>query len=414
MVSADFLLYDFSNKCKGHILDLHRSCPNCSYNLCLSCCRDLHHEGLHEGTDISRSVSLNKTKSGLLDSTRRMEEKPKRTKRNPNNKYLSSTVSLARWKAHNADGETSCPPMNFGGCGEGLLELRCLFPSSWTRELEARAEQIVCSYDCPDMSDIDSCCSLCHGTNQRAEAAVRKGATDNFLYHPTLVEIHSDNVEHFQKHWLKGHPVIVRNVLKATLDMSWDPVLMFCTYLEQSISRRENNGGICESSTCLDWCQVRYFVHCIFGSCAQRSNMLKKFLIVFFLTWQVEIGMRQCFMGSLNSETCKNTWNETLKLKGWLSSELFKQQFPDHYAEIIHTLPLQEYMNPASGLLNLAARLPQGILKPDLGPCLYISYGYAEQLVQAESVIKLHYDSYDVVSSFHSPIPFLSNILLSW
>lgn len=102
-------------------------------------------------------------------------------------------------------------------------------------------------------------------------------------------------------------------------------------------------------------------------------------------------------MGSLKGQTHTNMWNETLKLKGWISSHLFQQQFPAHYAEIIHALPFQEYMNPASGLLNLTARLPQDIPMPDLGPCVYISYGYSEELVQADSVIKLCYDSYDMV-----------------
>ena len=126
-------------------------------------------------------------------------------------------------------------------------------------------------------------------------------------------------------------------------------------------------------------------------------------LFFFFVTWQVEIGITQCFLGSFKGETRKNTWNESLKLKGWLSSQLFRQQFPTHYAEIIHTLPLQEYMNPASGILNIAARLPREIQKPDLGPCLFISYGHTEQHVQSDPVVKLHYDSYDMVCPLVSP-----------
>lgn len=109
-------------------------------------------------------------------------------------------------------------------------------------------------------------------------------------------------------------------------------------------------------------------------------------------------------MGSLNGQTRTNMWQEKFKLKGWLSSHLFQEQFPSHYAEIIHYLPLQEYMNPMSGLLNLAAKLPPEIPKPDLGPCVYISYGYAEELVQADSMAKLCYDSYDVVCLILSPI----------
>ncbi|EXB66022.1 Lysine-specific demethylase 3B [Morus notabilis] len=361
------------NRCKASILDLHRTCPNCSYNLCLSCCRDLHHGGFYGGTDMPISMYSNKKKTRMSRNTRQIEKKPIRTRKN-SSKDLALSVSLPHWKAQNDNAQISCPPRDFGGCGESLLELRCLFPLSFTRELEVSAEELVCSYDFPDTSDIQSCCSICLGTNQKAkgikqlqEAAVREGSSDNFLYYPTLLEIHGDNFEHFQKHWLKGHPVIVRNVLQATSHLSWDPVLMFCAYLERSISRYEDNRDTCEVTNRLDWCEV-------------------------------EIGIRQYFMGSFKGETHKNTWSESLKLKGWLSSQLFQQQFPAHFAEIIHTLPLQEYMNPASGLLNLAARLPQEIPKPDLGPCLYISYGYAEQLVQADSVIKLCYDSCDMVN----------------
>lgn len=115
-------------------------------------------------------------------------------------------------------------------------------------------------------------------------------------------------------------------------------------------------------------------------------------------------------MGSLKGQTHTNMWNETLKLKGWMSSQLFQQQFPAHYAEIIHALPFQEYMNPASGLLNLAARLPQEIPIPDLGPCVYISYGCSEQLVKADSVIKLCFDSYDMVCLVISLFAVLSNV----
>ena len=88
-------------------------------------------------------------------------------------------------------------------------------------------------------------------------------------------------------------------------------------------------------------------------------------------------------------------WQEMLKLKGWLSSHLFKEQFPAHFDEIVDALPLQEYMNPTSGILNLATNLPQGCAKHDLGPYVYISYDCADE--QAHSVTKLCYDTYDVV-----------------
>lgn len=102
-------------------------------------------------------------------------------------------------------------------------------------------------------------------------------------------------------------------------------------------------------------------------------------------------------MGSLRGPKHADMCNEKLKLKGWLSSHLFQEQFPAHYAEIIHGLPLPEYMDPKSGVLNIATKLPQEIPKPDLGPSVYISYGSGEELAQGDSVTKLCYDLCDVV-----------------
>jgi lysine-specific demethylase 3 len=87
-----------------------------------------------------------------------------------------------------------------------------------------------------------------------------------------------------------------------------------------------------------------------------------------------------------------------LKLNGWLSSQLFKEQFPAHFAEVIGALPIQEYMNPRYGLLNLAAYMKDGSAKHDKGPYVYISHGCADN--EAYSVINLSYEPYDVVCSF--------------
>lgn len=98
------------------------------------------------------------------------------------------------------------------------------------------------------------------GIEHLQEATVREDSNDNYLYYPTLQEVHGDNLEHFQKHWGKGHPVVVRDVLQTTSDLSWDPVVMFCTYLERNIARYENNKDLLEAKNCLDWCEVSVFL----------------------------------------------------------------------------------------------------------------------------------------------------------
>lgn len=40
-----------SDNCKTGIVDLHRSCPKCSYDLCLTCCQELREGRLQGGAD---------------------------------------------------------------------------------------------------------------------------------------------------------------------------------------------------------------------------------------------------------------------------------------------------------------------------------------------------------------------------
>lgn len=102
-------------------------------------------------------------------------------------------------------------------------------------------------------------------------------------------------------------------------------------------------------------------------------------------------------MGSLDGHPNANICRETVKFRGWLSSQLFGEHFPAHHAEILDSLPLKEYINPECGILNLASKLPNEMPMPNLGPCIYITYGGPEELAQANFLTRLSYDSYDVV-----------------
>lgn len=93
-----------------------------------------------------------------------------------------------------------------------------------------------------------------------------------------------------------------------------------------------------------------------------------------------------------------NVRHQTLKIKAWLSSHVFQEQFPSHYAEILHALPLQEYLNPIYGLLNLALKLPQETAKPEIGPCIHISCGGPEDFMHTDFLTKLCVDSNDMVN----------------
>ncbi|CAK8577837.1 unnamed protein product [Lathyrus sativus] len=352
------------NHCRTPILDLHRSCVSCSYSLCLSCCEKLC-LGRTFGEINSSMLKLPDQMDTCVDDESHILDQNDISCDN-----LIGISTLPEWTNCNDIEKVSCPPMELGGCGTGMLDLRCIFPLTLLKEMEVKAEEIVCSYDFPETLDKSSSCSLCFDTdlntnryNQLQKSAEREDSSDNCLFCPTVLDISGDNFEHFQKHWGKGHPIVVQDVLQSTSNLSWNPLFMFCTYLEQSITKYENNKELLES--CLDWCEV-------------------------------EINIRQYFTGSLKNRPQRNTWHEMLKLKGWLSSQVFKEQFPAHFSEVIDALPVQEYMNPVSGLLNLAANLQHGSAKHDIGPYVYISYGCDD--IEADSVTKLCCDSNDVVN----------------
>lgn len=359
------------NNCQTSVVDFHRSCRNCSYILCLSCSE------IFRGSSsrvMKAFISKCSNRSKPCKSGDKLQSKAKKissSRQESARRFRASPTTSPKWKACNDNGGIICPPLAFGGCGDGILDLSCVLPFSWTKELELSAKELICSYCSPEAQDASSCCSLCKDNKACKRKVLQGGASredlDKFLYCPSAKNLCDENLGHFQKHWSEGQPVIVRRVVKSRPDLSWDPVVMFCTYLEKSSNRSQNDKEAGKATNCLDWCEI-------------------------------EICRKQLFMGSLEGRSHANMRYELLKLKVWLSSYLLQEQFPDHYAEIIRALPLQEYLNPVSGLLNLLANLPKDTANPSLGPGLYISFGCPDDLMQPDFLTKLSYDSHDVVN----------------
>ncbi|KAL0300767.1 UNVERIFIED_CONTAM: Lysine-specific demethylase [Sesamum radiatum] len=151
-----------------------------------------------------------------------------------------------------------------------------------------------------------------------------------------MADLHQETLEHFQNHWGRGHPVIVRNVLQRSTSLSWDPVIMFCSYIENKSSESWNEDGK-KATNVLDWCELPVAVSHFDG--------------IYFL----------------------------------FTSSSYKSEL---YA-------IAEYINPVSGILNVGVKLPKEFPKPDLGPCIYFSYGGSEELMQADYLSKLCYESHD-------------------
>ena len=84
-----------------------------------------------------------------------------------------------------------------------------------------------------------------------------------------------------------------------------------------------------------------------------------------------------------------------LKLKDWPSTEDFAEVLPSRFQDLMNALPLPEYTH-RSGIFNLASRLPEFFVKPDLGPKMYNAYGSAA--TPRSGSTNLHLDISDAVN----------------
>ncbi|KAJ8549769.1 hypothetical protein K7X08_033476 [Anisodus acutangulus] len=308
----------YCNNCSTSIVDLHRSCPDCSYKLCLSCCQELR-EGKFPGNSYEAVFQYSNRGHDYMHGGDPLPESFH------NMEIPQDQNKPITWVA-NYDGNIMCTPVEMGGCGNCVLELKHLLPKkNWISTLEAKAERILIQCNFSQMISQPTCRKItlnCY-TGRLLELVPMITACIPLLQR--MME--DDALLYFRRHWAKGEPVIVRNVL-------------------------EHAGN--------QWlCGVNYVRALI-----QRS-------------------LQVCCTEGRRYE---NLWPEMLKLKDWPPSDKFEDLLPRH---------CDEFINPRIGILNLAVKLPDGVLKPDLGPKTYIAYGVTEELGRGDLVTKLHCDMSD-------------------
>ncbi|KAH1138365.1 hypothetical protein GYH30_028077 [Glycine max] len=324
------------NFCRIPITDYHRRCPSCSYDLCLSCCRDL------------REATADHNKEPQT-------EQAKTSGRNILSKF-------PHWRS-NDNGSIPCPPKECGGCGYSSLNLSRIFKMNWVAKLVKNVEEMVSgcrisNADGPPETGLNDL-KLCQYSH-------REASDDNYLYCPASDDIKTDGIDKFRKHWKTGEPIIVKQVFDGSSISSWDPMVIWRGILETIDEKAKDENRMVKAIDCLD------------GS-------------------EIDIELAQFMKGYFEGLILENGWPQLLKLKDWPSPSASEEFLLYQRPEFISKLPLLQYIHSKWGLLNVAAKLPHYSLQNDVGPKIYISYGISDELGRGDSVTNLHFNMRDMV-----------------
>ncbi|XP_078589368.1 putative JmjC domain-containing histone demethylation protein 2C isoform X1 [Branchiostoma floridae x Branchiostoma japonicum] len=185
----------------------------------------------------------------------------------------------------------------------------------------------------------------------------------SWLCEGRLLRLHdpknSNNLKLFQEQWKRGMPVLVSGVNKYLNSNIWRPEAF-----SREFGELEND-----------------LVNC------RNGNVIPNIAMKKFWDGFEDIPKR------LKDEETGDTM--LLKLKDWPPGEDFSEMLPRRFQDLMQALPLPEY-TCRTGKLNLASRLPDFFVRPDLGPKMYNAYGSAAH--PSEGTTNLHLDISDAVN----------------
>lgn len=250
-----------SNYCSAVIVDFHRRCSSCSFELCVTCCKELRNGNLQadvsevmmqyidNGPDYlhGKGCSVTSVKNGTCAGT-------------------TKVAMTSKWKPVE-NGAIPCPPKDMGGCCNGTLNLRCIFSENWISQLLLKAKEISQKCKVKEMyndSELHYSCSKSKGENGTSggklrKAAARESSDDNYVFCPAAVDTRRANLRHFRVYLAKGEPVVVTNVHDNALGLSWEPMVIW------RVCRQTKKAT--DVLNCLNWCKV-----CVNMLCKIRNN----------------------------------------------------------------------------------------------------------------------------------------------
>ncbi|TXG49050.1 hypothetical protein EZV62_024925 [Acer yangbiense] len=339
------------NICRIPIIDYHRHCPNCSYDLCLSCCQDLRGAFM---SGVEGEVTENHT-GGICQDKENASEQVSTLRLKLSDKFPS-------WKANN-DGSIPCPSKEYGGCGYQSLNLGRIFKMNWVAKLVKNVEEMASSCKVHDA-----------GTLQKTElddarlcqCAHREEGESNFLYCLSSKDIRTEGIGNFRKHWAKGEPVIIKQVCDRSSMPVWHPEDIRRGIRETADEELKPENRLVTAINCLDWSEI-------------------------------DIELSQFIKGYSEGQIHEGGWPVMLKLKDWPSPSASEEFLLYHRPEFVSKMPLLEYIHSRLGFLNVAAKLPHYSLQNDVGFKIYMSYGTYDEHGRGDSVTKLHLNMRDMV-----------------
>lgn len=258
-----------SDCCKVPIIDYHWHCAVCLYDLCLTCCRDLRQASLagvresEKGQVVERSqgrATVTEKTTGTIVGGEHLTDFM-----NKSNSYLSRL--FLDWKA-NSDGSIPCPPKESGGCGCPSLDLRRIFKMNWVAKLVKNAEELVSACKVYDVDRFPTCLSCMETTGSQSsvssdsnltQSSHREGSNDKFLYCAASQDIKREGIFHFQKHWERGEPVVVKHMFDLKSTSSWDPMIIWREMWETMDETMKDDKRVVKAIDCLDSSEV--FLH---------------------------------------------------------------------------------------------------------------------------------------------------------
>ncbi|XP_057797479.1 E3 ubiquitin-protein ligase JMJ24-like [Salvia miltiorrhiza] len=336
--------------CRIPIIDYHRHCTNCSYDLCLNCCKDIREASTPSVNEELNDIALETNDCDKGTGCARLTHM-----------QLNLLKRFSSWKADH-DGSIHCPPKAYGGCGSSILTLKRIFKMNWVAKLVKNVEEMVNGCRINNSGDSEET----GGSPRLLQAANTEDDSDKFLYCPSSEDLKSEGIKDFRMQWSRRKPVIIKEVCDDSAMTNWDPMAIWKGIKETAEEKMKDAKRIFKAVDCTNWTEVN-------------------------------VELEEFIKGYFDGRVDENGKPQLLKLKDWPSPSASEVFLLYQRPAFISKLPLLEFIHSKWGLLNVAAKLPHYSLQNDVGPKIFISYGNVEEIGEGDSRNNLHLNMRDMV-----------------